>query len=387
MSANAAGPVIQSAVVENSTGRTITLRFDDLTGSLSRPPTTDFTISGSTQGPIRINNVNRLSSQIIISTADIVAINQTISLTYVPTTNIPRNTANEPLEGFTTTVTHLGNVAPVFIFEELMTSSNNLNRIYIGLDISVTCTLTASNFQVKVNGSNRAVSSVQGCSGIYIYLSSPIVANDSVMLSYIPSSGSITNAFGVPAAAFTDARVVGVPDTIAPVVTVQSSSTHPFGQGGTIALSANEPVYWGITTDLTLSFQISGSQLLVSSILPAGTYAVGVVATDDAGNTTTRNVTVRITAASATPSPTPSPTPTPTVTATPVPTPTAPSVTKPVQYKSCATLNKKYLGGIARSYSSRNKGAGMNYIARVDAALYKANIKLDKDKDGIVCER
>jgi hypothetical protein len=202
-----------------------------------------------------------------------------------------------------------------------------------------------------------------------------------VTFSYIPSPGAITSIYGTPAAALTDAKVTGVPDTIAPTITLPSVATYQFGLGGSISLSSNETVNWQVTSDRTLSFQIFGTpqQLLVSSILPVGSYTVGVSASDDAGNVTTRNITVNITALA------PSPTPTPV--ATPLPKPSSPAPTKAVVFKTCVLLNKKYPGGVATSYSARNKGAGMNYITRVDAAAYKANIKLDKDKDGIACER
>lgn len=215
----------------------------------------------------------------------------------------------------------------------------------------------------------------------YSELSSPIVANDIATISYTPSSNSIKNYFGVAASAFSDSPVLGVPDTIFPTLTLPATSNYQFGQGGTIPLVSSEPVGWSVTTDLTLSFQITGDPavLQVSSILPIGTYTVGLAAEDNAGNRTTRNITVTILAAGATPSPTPI--------VTTTPKQTTPGASKAVVYKNCLVLNRKYPGGVAMSFNSKNKGAGMSFIPRVDSVTYKANIKLDKDKDGIACER
>ena len=385
IAANAAGPNLLSAVVESTSGRQVRLTFDDLLGSGGSPNAADFTVAGSVQGSLTVLAVVKFGSIITVDVTTLISNGQTISLTYIPTIRIPSNAANEPLAGFTTPVSHPGGSAvPQMSTDELFVNWANPSAIitsFYASQTGLTCTLTRSNFQVKVNGTIRVISSISGsnCSGMTtITLSAPLVVNDNVTLSYIPSSGSVATIFGTPAPAITDAKVAGIPDTIAPTVTLPSVSNYAFGQGGEITLVSNEPVNWQVSTDRTLSFQIFGTpqKLLVSSILPAGSYTVGLTAADDAGNTTTRSITVNILAPGATPSPTP------TVTSTPKPIPSAATL-----YKTCTLMNKKYRGGVAQSYSSRNKGTGMYYIPRVDAALYKANFKLDKDKDGIVCER
>lgn len=55
-------------------------------------------------------------------------------------------------------------------------------------------------------------------------------------------------------------------------------------------------------------------------------------------------------------------------------------------FKSCVELQKVYKSGVSRSKTTGNKGAGPIDSPRVNAAIYNANKKLDKDKDGIVCE-
>lgn len=64
-------------------------------------------------------------------------------------------------------------------------------------------------------------------------------------------------------------------------------------------------------------------------------------------------------------------------------------------YKTCTQLHRKYPGGIAKSKSAKNtkvsKGkrvkAKSKYKPKVSASLYAKYRKLDRDKDGIACER
>ena len=55
-------------------------------------------------------------------------------------------------------------------------------------------------------------------------------------------------------------------------------------------------------------------------------------------------------------------------------------------FKSCTELNKTFKFGIANSAKFVNRGAGPISKPTVSAATFKKNQKLDKDKDGIVCE-
>lgn len=55
-------------------------------------------------------------------------------------------------------------------------------------------------------------------------------------------------------------------------------------------------------------------------------------------------------------------------------------------YKSCAELNKTFKYGVANSAKFVNRGAGPINKPTVSAATFKKNQKLDKDKDGIICE-
>lgn len=70
----------------------------------------------------------------------------------------------------------------------------------------------------------------------------------------------------------------------------------------------------------------------------------------------------------------------------PVSTPTSP-IPKPVKYKNCTALNKVYPGGVAKSSSSTNKGGKIRLAQVVNAKLYDLNKSLDRDKDGLACER
>ena len=65
----------------------------------------------------------------------------------------------------------------------------------------------------------------------------------------------------------------------------------------------------------------------------------------------------------------------------------------PVKYKNCTALNKKYPHGVKKSAATKDRyvSGGKTRVraskARVDAKLYQANVKLDRDKDGIACEK
>ncbi len=65
-----------------------------------------------------------------------------------------------------------------------------------------------------------------------------------------------------------------------------------------------------------------------------------------------------------------------------------PSQTKAAakKFKNCTELNKVYPGGVAKP-GAVNKGGATKNEPTFDAAIYKANIKSDRDKDGIACEK
>jgi hypothetical protein len=56
------------------------------------------------------------------------------------------------------------------------------------------------------------------------------------------------------------------------------------------------------------------------------------------------------------------------------------------KFKNCTELNKVYPGGVAKP-GAVNKGGATKNQPIINAALYKANIKSDRDKDGIACEK
>lgn len=63
-----------------------------------------------------------------------------------------------------------------------------------------------------------------------------------------------------------------------------------------------------------------------------------------------------------------------------------PSVASIKTYDSCNSLNKVFAGGVSGSKFSKNIGESLAKSPRVSSSTYKANKKLDFDKDGIVCE-
>jgi hypothetical protein len=60
-----------------------------------------------------------------------------------------------------------------------------------------------------------------------------------------------------------------------------------------------------------------------------------------------------------------------------------------VKFKNCTSLNKVYKHGVglkgAKDKHGRRAHGVMNF--KVSTPLYKANRKLDRDKDGIACEK
>lgn len=55
-------------------------------------------------------------------------------------------------------------------------------------------------------------------------------------------------------------------------------------------------------------------------------------------------------------------------------------------FKNCTELNKTYPGGVALP-GAVNAGGATKLTPKYDKALYTANKKSDRDKDGIACEK
>ncbi len=55
-------------------------------------------------------------------------------------------------------------------------------------------------------------------------------------------------------------------------------------------------------------------------------------------------------------------------------------------FKNCTELNKVYPGGVALP-GAVNSGGVTKKVPKYDKALYNANKKSDRDKDGIACEK
>ena len=55
-------------------------------------------------------------------------------------------------------------------------------------------------------------------------------------------------------------------------------------------------------------------------------------------------------------------------------------------FKNCTELNKVYPGGVALP-GAINAGGATKREPKYDKALYNANKKSDRDKDGIACEK
>lgn len=57
-------------------------------------------------------------------------------------------------------------------------------------------------------------------------------------------------------------------------------------------------------------------------------------------------------------------------------------------FKNCKEVNAKYPGGISKSKSAKNVGGETSYVPVVNLKVYNSVAKkLDRDKDGIACEK
>lgn len=57
------------------------------------------------------------------------------------------------------------------------------------------------------------------------------------------------------------------------------------------------------------------------------------------------------------------------------------------KFNNCTELNKTYKGGVAKAANIKNKGGKTKFTPFISKEIYDANIKSDRDKDGIACER
>ena len=66
---------------------------------------------------------------------------------------------------------------------------------------------------------------------------------------------------------------------------------------------------------------------------------------------------------------------------------TAPTEAAAKKFSNCTELNKTYKGGVAKAANIKNKGGKTKFTPFVSKEIYEANIKSDRDKDGIACEK
>ena len=61
-----------------------------------------------------------------------------------------------------------------------------------------------------------------------------------------------------------------------------------------------------------------------------------------------------------------------------------PSTAHAAPFKNCTALRAKYPNGVAKSLAAAN---AQKKIPKVSAAIYKANKSMDRDGDGVACEK
>ena len=58
------------------------------------------------------------------------------------------------------------------------------------------------------------------------------------------------------------------------------------------------------------------------------------------------------------------------------------------KFANCTEMNKQYKGGIGKPGAKDKRASGRaKYAPYRSTALYNANSKMDRDKDGIACEK
>lgn len=57
------------------------------------------------------------------------------------------------------------------------------------------------------------------------------------------------------------------------------------------------------------------------------------------------------------------------------------------KFKNCTAVNKVHKGGVAKSADTVNSGGKTKNLPTIDAKLYKTLKSMDRDKDGIACEK
>ena len=66
----------------------------------------------------------------------------------------------------------------------------------------------------------------------------------------------------------------------------------------------------------------------------------------------------------------------------------APAATAATRYRNCTSLNAKYPHGVGRKGAKDHVSSGDPVTTfKVNDALYTANKHLDRDKDGVACEK
>lgn len=176
---------------------------------------------------------------------------------------------------------------------------------------------------------------------------------------------------GVPAGSQTKEILASAPSTARPGTSLNISFTLLDSQGKPVPDEKVTLTNAGPGFFMNSGEQRANGQGVVEVRVLLGAADFGVVSVTAAIGDLKKTVTVLV----ANPSTTP---------ATVSPTIKAP---KPVKYRNCSALQKVYPQGIARSSKWVNKGGGIKLIPVVNSKVYDLNKALDRDKDGIACER
>ena len=161
---------------------------------------------------------------------------------------------------------------------------------------------------------------------------------------------------------------------------LQGFKTIVFSGTGTLGTIPSE--YVGTFSRMTASLYCGGLEVLGK--YDSGTYSLGQMFLTVKAGPTTPNTPVVTPPVVKPPVVTP-----PVVKPKPVTVPKSTGSAKYLntKYKNCSALNKKFSGGIRKTSSTRNKGSALRVTPYTSLAGYNKNKHLDRDKDGIACEK
>jgi len=302
-------PVYISFVIQNATPSRLEMTYSLSLANIV-PPASAFTV--------KVNNISRTVSSVAISGTKVlltlaspVIYGDTVTVAYTKPASNPLQTAAGGQVASLTAQNVTNNVAPkIPVYVNSVIEDTTPSTLEITFDtplVNIVPPITA--FTVKVNSSIRSVSSVSVSGNkVILTLSTPAVYDDIVTVAYtVPATNPIQTSAGGKAASFTAKSVTNncrLRDNMPPVASLLSpEKSSSFVAPATIVfdISAYDPD--GSISKVEI-FNGNAKLAEITTIpysytwkdVPAGTYTVTVIATDNLySRTTSEALTVIVT--------------------------------------------------------------------------------------------